>query len=249
MPMTFFNALPPWLLPFMAAAVALVALFSASLVWAAGAPQAPAANAAPSGVAPGWARGALWMGPALAVLLLYVALGTPRALNPAEHQADDPAAEMEARVERLLERLRREPQDRAGWLMLGRSLKVLGRLTQAADAYAQAGDAALADPDVLTDWVEARILVADHHFDDTSRALLARAMALAPDHPGVLLLRGLAALDRGDPRSARQAFAQLREQHSPDSPDRAALDEAIRRLDAGQDPRARPPSAGPGQGR
>jgi cytochrome c-type biogenesis protein CcmH len=210
----------------------LVALFTASLMWAAGRAQPQRAFAAPTA-----SRALLLLGPPLAVLGLYVALGNPRALNPDEVQPN-PDEAAQTMVLRLQQRLAQTPGDTAGWLMLGRSLKVLGRLPEAVAAYERAGAAAQADPDVLVDWVEARILLDEQRFDATSRQLLAQAMGLAPDHPGVLLLRGLAALDRGDWAAGRQALVQLRAQHAEGSPDHQALGQAIAGLDAGRDPRA-----------
>ena len=99
------------------------------------------------------------------------------------------------------------------------------------------------DPELLADWIEARILADDHHFDARSRELLAQAMALAPEHPAVLMMRVLAALDRGDATAARQGLKRLSAQYAPGSADRQALDEALRRLDAGEDPRAAPRDA------
>ena len=53
------------------------------------------------------------------------------------------------------------------------------------------------------------------------------------------MMRGLAALDRGDRPAARAAFEQLRGLYPDGSADRQALDQALARLDAGDDPRTR----------
>lgn len=222
---------PPWLLPFLWSAAALVGVFGASLVWAAGR----------EGVSGRGARWALWLGVPLAVIGLYAALGHPRALNPAERESA--ATQIEDRVQRLAERLARAPNDPDGWLMLARSLQVIGRPAEAAQAYARVGERAMQDVEVLADWLEARLLSAEHHFDDTSVGLLRQAIALAPLHPKVLMLHGLAALDQGDMPLARQAFTRLREQYAEGSPDRQALDTAIARLERGEDPRMAPASA------
>lgn len=222
---------PPWLLPFLGSAAALVGVFGASLVWAVGR----------DGLSERGARWALWLGVPLAVIGLYALLGHPRALNPAERESA--ATQIEDRVQRLAERLERQPNDPEGWLMLARSLQVTGRPAQAARAYARVGERATQDVDVLTDWLEARILSAEHHFDDTSVGLLRQAIGLAPQHPKVLMLHGLAALDRGDMALARQAFTRLREQYAVGSPDRQALDVAIARLERGEDPRMAPASS------
>lgn len=214
-----------WLWPFLLLAGGLAAAFSASLVWAGSDARAPRMQSATLAV----------LAP-LALIALYALLGHPRALNPAE-SAPALADQAEAMVQRLSERLARQPDDPDGWLMLARSRKVLGRYAEAAQAYEQVADRASQDPELLADWIEARILASDQHFDLRSRQLLAKAMQMAPEHPGVLLMRGLAALDRGDRTAARQAFTLLREQHPEGSPDRAALDDALARLARGEDPR------------
>ncbi|GKQ59138.1 MAG: hypothetical protein L6Q74_20410 [Sphaerotilus natans subsp. sulfidivorans] len=228
--------LPDWLLPFLGVATVLAALFGASLV-AAGDPAHPEAprRRAWQALAPG-------LGAPLALLALYVALGHPVALDPAR-RAPDSADTVESMVERLAARLERDGGDVDGWLMLARSLKVTGRHREAAAAYEKAATRAVQDPELLADWIEARILADDHHFDARSRELLAQAMALAPEHPAVLMMRVLAALDRGDATAARQGLKRLSAQYAPGSADRQALDEALRRLDAGEDPRAAPRDA------
>lgn len=229
--------LPDWLLPFLGVATVLAALFGASLV-AAGDPAHPEAprRRAWQALAPG-------LGAPLALLALYVALGHPVALDPAR-RAPDSADAVESMVERLAARLERDGGDVDGWLMLARSLKVTGRHREAAAAYEKAATRAVQDPELLADWIEARILADDHRFDARSRELLAQAMALAPDHPAVLMMRALAALDRGDRAAAGQTLMRLRGLYAPGSADREALDGALRRLDAGEDPRTAPRDAG-----
>jgi cytochrome c-type biogenesis protein CcmH len=229
--------LPDWLLPFLGGATALAALLGASLAAASGrdAGQGPRRRT--------WAALVPGLGAPLALLALYVALGHPVALDPARRTPDSADA-VESMIERLATRLEREGSDVDGWLMLARSLKVTGRHAQAAAAYEKASARALQDPDLLADWIEARILADDHRFDARSRELLAQAMALAPDHPAVLMMRALAALDRGDRAAAGQTLMRLRGLYAPGSADREALDGALRRLDAGEDPRTAPRDAG-----
>jgi cytochrome c-type biogenesis protein CcmH len=227
------SAAMAWLWPFALAALALAGLLGASLAWAAKPPGAGL---------PRWARLGLWLGVPLAALGLYAWLGQPRALNPAARIS--PAAQMHERIARLSERLARQPDDAQGWLMLARSLKVTGQYTEADAAYARAGERVRQDANLLADWVEARILAADQHFDTTSLGLLTQAIALAPQHPKVLLLHGLASLDLDDPATARQVFLALRAQHPPGSADFLAMDSAIRRIDQGEDPRLAAPNTG-----
>ena len=61
----------------------------------------------------------------------------PAAPAPAA-DARPTAAEIEARVEALRQRLLENPDDGEGWKMLGRSMMAMGRLTEAVAAYSRA---------------------------------------------------------------------------------------------------------------
>lgn len=241
-----------WLWPFLLLGMALAGLLAASLVWASGAPARPAGPHAPAADAPpaaprprGGGRLPAWLitlaAPVL-VVALYAALGNPRAINPLARQpVPDEAAE--TMVSQLAARLQANPDNPQGWLMLARSYKVLGRYAESANAWERAKDLVWNDADSLAEWTEARILAHGQRFDRRSQELLARAMSLNPEHAGVLLLRGLAALDRGDAAAAQKAFTTLRDQYPDASPDRNALDAALAQIAAGQDPRPQRPAA------
>ena len=217
-----------WLWPFVLVAMVLVALFTASLVWSAGADEA----------APG-ARRRVWLltlALPLAVMALYAALGNPRGLNPRDRNPV-PNESAETMVGKLAERLKAEPDNPQGWLMLARSYKVLQRYAESADAWEHAKDLAWDDAEAMAEWTEARILSQGQRFDRRSQELLARAMSLDANAPGVLMLRALAALDRGDAAAAQKVMAQLRDLYPEGSADRQALDAALAQLAAGHDPR------------
>jgi cytochrome c-type biogenesis protein CcmH len=253
-----------WFWPFAATALVLVALFTFSLARAGRrAADAGAVGDGREGAPRGQAF-AFAVGLPLLALALYAALGQPRALNPAERETGS-VEQVEGMVERLAARLKRDPGDAKGWLMLAHSYKVMGRAAESAEAYEQADRAApdtvaapaagaaasvagpagliaagqpwQRDPNRLVDWIEVRMLAADDHFDARSLQLLRRAQALAPQHPGVLMLAGLAALDQRDFKSAQAAFTALRDQAAPGSDDRAVLDDALAKLAHGEDPR------------
>ncbi|MDO5692308.1 MAG: hypothetical protein Q4G70_07495 [Pseudomonadota bacterium] len=226
-----------WLWPFVLAAMVLVALFTASLAWSAGS----------GGVDGSGARRRIWVLTItlpLAAMALYAALGNPRGLNPRDrHPVPDEAAE--TMVGKLAERLRAEPDNPAGWLMLARSYKVLQRYAESAEAWEHAKELAWDDVEAMSEWTEARILSQGQRFDRRSQELLARAMSLDANAPGVLMLRGLSALDRGDVPAAQKVLTQLRDQYAEGSLDRQALDAALAQLAEGRDPRVSRPQAPP----
>ena len=217
-----------WLWPFVLAAMALVVLFTGTLAWSAATPGGDQRSTRRA-----WL---LALAVPLAAMALYAALGHPRALNPRERHPvpDESAATM---VSKLAERLKAQPDNPAGWLMLARSYKVLQRYADSAAAWEHAKPLAWDDVEAMTEWTEARILSQDHRFDQRSQELLARAMSLDASHPGVLMLRALSALDRGDGPAATRLLTQLRDLYPEGSADRQALDGALDQIAAGQDPR------------
>lgn len=236
------NTLPGWLLPFLGTAAVSMAAASAWMASAAtpvaASPASPAAAAAEE-ARPGSRSLRLWrlgltLGLPLAVLSLYVALGHPRALDPAQRARPADAPTM---VDKLAARLAAGQGTAQDWAMLARSYRVLDREAEAAAAYEHVQDLALTDADLLADWVEARLLAAGRRFDSRSLQLLQQGLSLAPRHPGLLLLDGLAALQQGQRARAVSRFAALRELQPEGSPDRQAMDRALAELAAGRDPR------------
>ena len=134
---------------------------------------------------------------------LYGWLGRPELGDP-QLVARMPTPEagpvsVEAMVARLEARLRERPEDARGWMMLGRSYRVLGRAAEAARAYGEAlkridGPSA----DLLVAYAEARILAGEGEVDAEAAQALTRALAQDPDHALGLWLDGLGAFQRGD---------------------------------------------------
>ena len=71
----------------------------------------------------------------LAATLGYVILGKPEALEPQQTQAQVSPQQIEAMLGKLVEKLKANPDDSKGWVMLARSYKMLGRFAESAEAY------------------------------------------------------------------------------------------------------------------
>ena len=100
-------------------------------------------------------------------------------------------AEMEAMVARLAERLEQRPDDVQGWVMLGRSYKVLGRHTEAAQAYAQIETFIARDARLLVEYAEAIALAHGGDLQGKPAALVAKALVLETEYtPAQGVLRG-----------------------------------------------------------
>lgn len=158
----------------------------------------------------------------LAAAGLYYWLGTPQALDPrpAQQQAQGQhleTAQMEAAVARLAQRLESTPDDLAGWAMLARSYRVLGRHEDAVAAYARAEKQIGSDPQRLTEWAESLALASGGSLAGKPAELVARALALEPENGHALALAGAAAFERKDWRGAIAHWERLAKQFPPGS--------------------------------
>jgi cytochrome c-type biogenesis protein CcmH len=155
----------------------------------------------------------------VAALFLYFQIGTPQALNSTVRQAQPSAQgeeaaasplapsgqpgaptqqEIEGRVAKLAERLKENPNDTQGWLMLARSLRSFNRYREASEAYAQAAALAGNDADVWADYAETLALANDSNLQGQPLELVKRALQLNPSHQKALWLAGNAAFQAQD---------------------------------------------------
>ena len=150
---------------------------------------------------------ALGGGMLVAVALLYLAVGTPGALDPAARQAPATIADAVARLEA---ELARSPQQAEGWRLLGRAYAAQGRATDAAEAFARVARLLPEDPDVLVEAAEARALARDdRRLDEQAVAWLDRALAIVPGHQRARWFRGIAHRQAGDPAAAAASWEPL----------------------------------------
>ncbi len=173
---------------------------------------------------------------------LYVRLGEPGLVEGAASPGAGPpgasAPDVDAMVARLEARLRKDPDDARGWMMLGRSYRVLGRAADAARAYGEALRRVDDPPaDLLVAFAEARILAAEGEVDPEAARALARALAAEPEHPLGLWLDGLRAFQAGDMRTAVARWERVLATGGAADPEveslvRRQIAEARRRLEA-----------------
>lgn len=187
------------------------------------APPAPVPAATP-------ARRTAWV-LALAIPLgaagMYWWLGTPSAIDP---QAAKVAgrAQIEKMVANLAAKQQANPDNLQGWAMLGRSYKVLGRIDDAAAAYAKAGAFVDANADLLVEYADVLALSKDSNLQGQPTELLRKALALDPKHPMALLMMGVSAYQRTDYKSAIAHWERLLEELEPGSDDAQQVESNIR---------------------
>jgi cytochrome c-type biogenesis protein CcmH len=137
---------------------------------------------------------------------IYAMNGRPGVPSGANAQPN--VSEM---VNSLAARLEEQPDDLAGWMMLGRSYMVLERFEEAAAAFEKA--AALEDPPSAGTLVNlgAALARANEGQEMPPRAVAAfeNALALQPNHPEALFWGGIGAVTRGDTELAAERWEAL----------------------------------------
>lgn len=165
----------------------------------------------------------------LAAAAGYALLGNPRGLDPMQTQPQSRVTpeQVEAMVGKLAAKLKDNPDDANGWVMLARSYKTLGRFSEAAEAYSHAGKIVDQDAGLLADYAEILAQLNNGNLQGKPTQLLARALKLDPNEPQALLLAGAAASDRGDFAAAAGHWSNLLALLDPDSEETEALKNAV----------------------
>jgi cytochrome c-type biogenesis protein CcmH len=89
-------------------------------------------------------------------------------------------AQIEAMVDRLAQRLKQQPDDVQGWLMLARSHVVLARYAEAVDAYRKADALRPNEPAILVDMAYAVAMAQGRNLQGEPLALIQRAQGIEP---------------------------------------------------------------------
>jgi cytochrome c-type biogenesis protein CcmH len=166
--------------------------------------------------------------PAMAVLV-YAQLGNRAALDPllATPPAQASAEDVEVLVQRLADRMKANPEDPAGWMLLGRAYAGLQRFDLSRDAYAQAIQRKAPDAQLLADYADVLAMTQGGKLAGEPEKLVLQALALEPDHLKALALAGSAAMERGDFKTAVRHWTRAKTVAPEGSPFASGLDPSI----------------------
>lgn len=214
------------LFPLLVALMAAAAL--ACLLW-------PLLRHRASGRAPVGLAALLSFGLPVAALALYLAVGTPSALDPVNRVAHAASmSDVTAAIGKLEQHLREQPDDLKGWTLLARAYQAMQRPADAARAFDRALALAPENADLMVASAEAHSLQsADHRIDDATRALLEKAVATDPGQQRGLWLLGIADYQRGHYAAAASTWQRLLPLLDPRSEVAQAVREQIARAQAG----------------
>jgi cytochrome c-type biogenesis protein CcmH len=168
----------------------------------------------------------------LAAGSLYWALGNYQSvshsdeLNTASSEAPNPEV-INKMVIGLAEKLKTEPNNLEGWLMLGRSYKVLERYPDAVAAFAHVYQLAGDKAEVMLPYAEALALANDNNWAGKPYELIRKALTIEPDNLTGLWFSAMATAQQGDKKSAIGFLRKLEALLPEESPDKQQLHELI----------------------
>lgn len=139
---------------------------------------------------------------------MYASIGTPNPDLSARATGDMPS--VEDMVSSLAARLQENPEDVAGWKMLGRSYLQLRNFPGAIAAFERAVELESSqDGQTLADLGEAVLMQDAQSLMGRAGQLFENALALSPNNPKALFYSGMAAAQRGDNTLAANRWEAL----------------------------------------
>lgn len=175
----------------------------------------------------------------LAGILMYQEIGTPEAVHlprtsaarqAAQQQSahDMQGGQMDALIESLQQRMKENPGDPEGWLILGRSLKTMQRYAEAETALTNANRMIPGNPTIMVELAEAKLFNSGQAaISDEARQLLESALAIDPTQQKGLWIMGLAAAQAGEDGQAVSYWTRLLDQLDPGSGPYQSVSEQI----------------------
>jgi cytochrome c-type biogenesis protein CcmH len=169
--------------------------------------------------------------PVAVVMMIALPLGAAALYgNLSSFPWDDPAAatasagahaqdggSMDEVISQLEARLQASPGDAEGWRMLGRTLLVTGRSSDAAAAYEKASSLTGGkDPNIELDLAEALVLTENAEVMPRAKAIIDAALAADGSNQKALWYSGLMALRAGDPETTKLRWTNLLEANPPE---------------------------------
>jgi len=174
--------------------------------------------------------------PALAYVT-YQQLGAPGIVPrlAAHVPAARPAAgamqqqhSIEEVVAKLEQRMREQPENVEGWVMLGRSYASMKRFKDATAAYAKAYRLEDDDATLIADYADVLVTANGGEFTDEAGALLKRAVALQPRDPKSLWLFGHWQYHNADYQGAVDSWQRVAELLPPGDKNVAVINQQIK---------------------
>ena len=171
----------------------------------------------------------------VASLLLYQVLGNPAAIKAQPEQSKFSDQDVRAMVEQLAQRMRTNPDDPKGWMLLARSYAALGRFADSSAAFAEAAKRMPEDAQLYADWADAAAMAQERKLIGKPEELIAKALAIDPNNRKALALSATVLLERGNVEASLARWRELREKVAANSEEAREIDRVIAELSGGKD--------------
>ena len=168
---------------------------------------------------------ALAIGLPLIAVLFYLKVGELKALSPSEtpRAAAQPSGQMrsqqqiEANVSALVERLKSNPNDAQGWVMLARSYASMERYAEALGAFAKATELQPNNADLWAQYAVAAAMANNRNLEGQPLELVNTALKIDPNNTTALGLAGTAAFQRKEYKQAIDYWSRVLKNVEPGS--------------------------------
>jgi len=165
----------------------------------------------------------------IGAIVLYLFVGSPLALYLPEANQGQPQLtqqDIEGMVERLAQRLEKDPNNAEGWQMLGRSYAALQRMPEALAAYKKALALNPNNASLLVDYADLLAFVNKSIKGEPIR-LVQKALQIDPNNLKGLALAGTASFETGDYKKAEEYWSKAKGLVPADSEFARGMDENI----------------------
>lgn len=157
-------------------------------------------------------------------------IGTQVQVAQAEGSPHDGGADEQqfaAAVDQLAEKLKEQPDNPQGWVMLARSSMQIGRAEQAVAAFQKALALVGEDAQLLADYADALAVKNNRNLEGEPTKLIERALKANPNNLKALALAGTVSFNRQDYAGAVRHWEKLASVAPPDTPWREQMQNSL----------------------
>jgi len=150
-----------------------------------------------------------------------------RGLQQAGTNGGTPQMSIDEMVTKLENRLKKEPNNLTGWMMMGRTYAALNRFSDSVKAYEKANELSPNDPKIMLPLAAAIASSKQGNLQGRPEELILAALKKDPENIMGVWLAGMAAKQRNDTATAVKYWKQAEAKLDPASPDRQELRKLI----------------------
>ena len=203
-------------------------------------------------------RRRVWLAASVALMVpliaipIYLLIGNPTALDPANRVAsagtggaDMSAEQIRTILDQLKAKLEKTPDDLKGWTMLGRGLRLVNDFAGSAAAFEKANALSPGDASLLAAEADSLAMAQGKNLEGRPRELIQQALVADPKSPKALALAASAEFAQGKLVEARGYWQRLLAAVPPESESANEVREILSQLDARIAARGGAPSGRP----